>query len=228
MCTLAFAWKTYEDAPLLIGANRDEANDRPSSSPAVRGDAPHILMPRDERAGGTWIGVNEHRLFVAVTNRWGDREGERSRGLLVADALATESARDAIDLIERELAEYTYAGCNLVIADDTDCVLLEWDGVIRRHDFNPGTHVVVNEGYDDHAEKSSVIRNSLEGETADAWTDSARDVLSDHDTDTCIHGDGFGTRSSSLITIESEGDVRYLFADGAPCDTPYRRVNNHI
>ena len=228
MCTLAFAWRLYEDAPLVVAANRDEAVGRPSSPPTVRGEDPRVLMPRDEEAGGTWIGVNEHGVFVAITNRWVDLEGERSRGLLVTDALAAERASDAIETVERELAERQYAGFNLVVADDEDCVLLEWDGVLRRHDFEPGTHVVVNEGYDDDAEKSRAVRSALRGDTADAWVDAAREALRDHETGACVYGDGFGTRSSSLVTVGADGGVRYEFADGPPCETPYRRVDNQL
>ena len=234
MCTLAFAWRVYEDAPLVVAANRDEAVGRPASPPAVRGEHPRVLMPRDEEAGGTWIGLNEHRVFVAITNRWVDLEGERSRGLLVTDALVAESASDAIAVVEGELAERQYAGFNLVVADGEDCVLLEWDGVLRRHDFDPGTHVVVNAGYDDQSEKSRVIRDALTGDTAEAWVDAAREALRDHETEACVHGDGFGTRSSSLVVVErgdtgvADGRVRYEFADGPPCETPYRRVDNQL
>ncbi|MDR9382369.1 MAG: NRDE family protein, partial [Natronomonas sp.] len=54
MCTLIVAWRVFDDAPVCVAANRDEATDRPSSPPRVReGDRP-VLAPRDERAGGTW------------------------------------------------------------------------------------------------------------------------------------------------------------------------------
>lgn len=228
VCTLGFAWRVYEDAPLVVAANRDEAVGRPSTPPAVRSERPRVLMPRDEEAGGTWIGVNEHRVFVAVTNRRVDLDGERSRGLLVTDALAAETASDAVATVDREIAERQYAGFNLVVADGEDCVLLEWDGVLRRHDLDPGTHVVVNEGYDDGTEKSRAIRSSLAGETAGDWVAAARDALRDHDTGACVHRDGYGTRSSSLLTVGADGDVTYEFADGPPCETPYRRVNGHI
>jgi uncharacterized protein with NRDE domain len=245
VCTLGFAWRVYEDAPLVVAANRDEAVSRPSSPPAVRGENPRVLMPRDEEAGGTWIGVNEHGVFVGITNRWVDLEGDgsragpfaqsearrasrRSRGLLVTDALAAESAQAAITLVDRELAERQYAGFNLVVADGEDCVLLEWDGVLRRQEFEPGTHVVVNEGYDNESEKSRAIRDALDGDTPEEWVESARVALRDHATEACVHGDGFGTRSSSLLTVEADGRVRYEFADGPPCETPYRRVDNQV
>lgn len=225
MCTLAFAWRVFDDAPLVVAANRDEAVGRPSSPPAVRGTDPRVLMPRDERAGGTWLGVNEHRVFVAVTNRDGDLAGERSRGLLVTDALDAATADEAISAVEREVADREYAGFNLVVADGSECVLLEWDGVLRTHALDPGTHVVVNAGFDDDTAKSRAVRDALAGHASpEAWVDAARDALRDHDSGACVHRDGYGTRSSSLVTVRGGGGVTYEFADGPPCETEYRRV----
>jgi uncharacterized protein with NRDE domain len=229
VCTLAFAWRTFDSAPLVVAANRDEATGRPSTPPAVRGEHPRVLMPRDEEAGGTWIGVNEHRVFVGVTNRPADVEGERSRGLLVTDALGAEGAMDALQRVERELADREYAGFNLVLADAEDCVLLEWDGVLRTHELDAGTHAVVNRGYDDATETSRVVRDALSGhDSPDAWRDAARTTMRDHEAGVCLHRDGYGTRSSSLVTISASGDVDYEFAAGPPCETDYRRVNDHI
>ncbi|MFC3476391.1 NRDE family protein [Halobacterium litoreum] len=228
MCTLAFAWREFGDAWLVVGANRDEATGRPSTPPSVRDGDPRVVMPRDEQAGGTWIGANEHRVFVGVTNRRTDLEGERSRGLLITDALAAETASAAIETVERAVAGTDYAGFNLVLADEDDCVLLEWDGELREHAFDPGTHVVVNEGFDDGTEKSRAVRRALTGhETATEWRNAAREALRDHETGACLHRDGYGTRSSSLLTVE-DGDVVYEFADGPPCETEYRRVNDHL
>jgi uncharacterized protein with NRDE domain len=227
VCTLAFAWQSFDDAWLVVGANRDEAVGRPSSPPAVRGTEPRVLQPRDERAGGTWLGVNEHGVFVGVTNRYTDTElaGERSRGRLVADALDASSADDAIETVEGEVAAREYEGFNVVVADRRECALLEWDGVLRTRSFDPGTHVVVNRGFDDRTEKSRAVRAALSGHaTPDEWRAAARDALRDHDEDVCVHRDGFGTQSSSLVTVREDGGVHYEFADGPPCEVDYERV----
>lgn len=229
MCTLAFAWQAFDDAPLVVAANRDEAVGRPSSPPAVREGNPRVLMPRDEEADGTWLGVTEDQVFVAITNRDTDIEGERSRGLLVLDALEASSADEAIETVEREVADRTYAGFNLVVADDSECVLLEWDGVLRTTAFDPGVHVVVNAGFDDQTGKSRAIRDQLTGlATPGEWHEAAKSAMQDHETDACVHGDGYGTRSSSIVTIRGDGRVEYEFADGRPCETAYRRVDGQL
>ena len=242
VCTLTLAWRAFADAPVVVAANRDEGFDRPSEPPAVIEEDPRVVAPRDAEAGGTWIGYNEHGLFVGVTNRWTDADlaGERSRGLLVRDALRQPDAESAARLAERAVRDAEYAGFNLVVADANAAILLEWDGRLRVTQFDPGVHVVVNVGADGRfsipphrpdagerqAESARKVREALApepGETAAAWRDRAGDVLGDHRYGVCVHGDGYGTRSSSLVTLGVEG-TSYEFADGPPCETPFRRV----
>lgn len=228
MCTLILAWQVFEDTPVVAAANRDEATDRPSLPPGVLDDDPFVVAPQDEEAGGTWIGYSEHGLFVAITNRRTDLEGERSRGMLVRGALAHESATDALAYVRDELANRHYAGFNLVIADDQDATVIEWDGTLHSHDLEPGIHVVVNAGFDDEDEKSAAIKTATEAiraEDAHEWLDGVTPVLRDHDIGACVHGDGYGTRSSSLVAVGSDGRASYRFAAGPPCETEYRPVS---
>lgn len=228
VCTLILAWRVFDDAPIAVAANRDELLARPSRPPGAFATDPLVVAPRDERAGGTWVGYNEHGLLVAVTNRRTDIEGERSRGLLVGDALARESVADALSHVESELAARTYAGFNLVLADANEALLLEWDGVLRRTELDPGVHVVVNDGLDDASEKGAAIRTAAApgtGEDARAWLERAKTVLADHEIPACVHADEYGTKSSSLIVVDADGDGAYWFAPGPPCETTYERVH---
>lgn len=243
MCTLIAAWQVFEEAPVCVAANRDEAFGRPSTPPTVRGNDPKIVAPRDEEAGGTWLGYNEAGVLVAITNRWVDGDGERSRGLLVDDALSEPTARAAIDRVQAELDAREYAPFHLLAADAENCLLIEWGDVRRVTDLDPGVHAVVNVGFDgewfvppmrpeagrQQATNTERIRDELQprdGETAAMWTRRAGAVLGDHEFGACIHGDGFGTRSSSLVRL---GDERvFEFADGPPCETPFERSESRI
>jgi hypothetical protein len=103
MCSLVLAAQVFAGVPLVVVANRDEQLDRASSPPLVwHGDgsggtseSPPFIAPRDDVAGGTWLGVNRAGVFVGITNRYlGPQDATRaSRGRLVADALALGSAR---------------------------------------------------------------------------------------------------------------------------------------
>jgi uncharacterized protein with NRDE domain len=227
VCTLILAWQVFDDAPIAAAANRDEALGRPSSPPGVLDRDPTVVAPRDEEAGGTWIGYNDAGLFVGVTNRRSDIEGERSRGLLVRDALAQPSAAEASSVVRTELADRDYAGFNLVLADAEEAGVLEWDGVLRTTHFDPGIHVVVNEGLDGAASKASRIQEAAGATpemTVESWLDHVGEVLRDHDLRACVHGEGYGTRSSSLVALDGDGGGRYWFADGKPCETDYELV----
>lgn len=68
MCTLALAFQKHSGVPLVVAANRDEALDRPAVGPFIWEQG--FLAPRDERAGGTWLGLTRSGLFVGVTNRF--------------------------------------------------------------------------------------------------------------------------------------------------------------
>jgi uncharacterized protein with NRDE domain len=244
VCTLIVAWRVFDDAPVCVAANRDEATDRPSSPPRVReGDRP-VLAPRDERAGGTWIGYNAEGVLAAVTNRWVPGDGERSRGLLVDDALGARSAEEAIDRIEAELEAREYAPFHLFVADEERCLLVAHDSEgDATHRLSPGVHVVVNVGFDGewfvpelrpevgrqqaaNAERVDEELRPRPGETAAEWTERAGSILGDHDYGVCIHGDGFGTRSSSLLRLGN--DRVFEYADGPPCETPFRRVEERV
>ena len=233
MCTLIVAWQVFEDAPVVAAANRDEAFGRPSRPPRVLDRDPTVVAPQDEEAGGTWIGYNDSGLFVGVTNRWVELEGERSRGLLVRDTLAHESAASAREFVTGELDEHRYAGFNLLLADANEATLLEWDGALETTRLDPGVHVVVNRGFDANAPKSERILPRVDVTADDPpslpkWRASAKDTLRNHDIGVCVHGDGYGTRSSSIVTVFEDGTGSYEFADGPPCETPYDNVESHI
>ena len=242
VCTLTLAWQVFPDTPVAVAANRDEADGRPSEPPAVLERDPRVVAPRDAEAGGTWIGYNDRGLLVAITNRWNDADlaGERSRGLLVRDALRRPSAEAAGRFVERAVRDREYEGFNLVIADAGAALYYEWDGSLDFRQFDPGVHVVVNVGADGRfsipkrrpdagerqAENATRLREALAvepGETATGWIDRAGESLGDHEFGVCIHGDGYGTQSSSLIAIGRSG-ATYRFADGPPCETDYEDV----
>ncbi len=75
MCTLLVATRRWPGTPLLIAANRDEHLQRPAAPPSSRRvGSRRIFAPTDLRAGGTWMGLNDAGLFVAITNRFAGEE----------------------------------------------------------------------------------------------------------------------------------------------------------
>jgi uncharacterized protein with NRDE domain len=95
MCTIAVLHRADPRHPLAIVANRDERLDRPSLPPRCLRTEPWAIGGVDGISGGTWLGVNEHGLFVGLTNQRAPEPPDprrRSRGLVVTAALG---ARDA-------------------------------------------------------------------------------------------------------------------------------------
>src|SRR5205814_2375951 len=119
MCLLALMFRVVEDAPLIVGANREEFYARGGEPPRLLNGPVRAIAGIDPTAGGTWLGLNAHGVLIAVTNRRQSRPPDRprSRGLLARDLLACESATAAVEMATRGLESGNYAGCNFVCAD---------------------------------------------------------------------------------------------------------------
>lgn len=247
MCTLILAFNEFDNAPIVVAANRDEQKDRPAIPPTqIIGD-PRTIAPRDNKAGGTWIGYNEDSVFVGITNRWVTPAlpAERSRGLLVLDALGASTATESVLTVIEEVVTHTYDGFNLVIADQTTAYVITWDGTIELTELESGVHVVMNAGFDTNfdttpeqiprkktqRDNADRIRQELQPdttETPDEWLDRAAVILSDHEYGVCVHENGYGTRSSSLVALYENKPATYRFADGPPCVTEFTPINDQF
>lgn len=233
MCTLVALHRCAPDAFLWIAANRDEYLDRPADGPALRSArGVDVVAPLDRRAGGTWWGVNAHGVFAALTNRPTSAPDatRRSRGQLVLDALAADTARGAVQSLER-LASDLYNPFNLFVADPREAFALVYEGSPHAVELAPGVHVIGNA--DPNAREVAKIRRTMERAEAVAAgpaahiADGLAAICRAHEAgddplaSTCVHRGGYGTRSSTLLRLGSDGDLLH-HADGPPCTHPYR------
>jgi len=232
MCTLVALHRCAPGAHLWVAANRDEHLERPAEGPALReGRNGPIVAPLDRRAGGTWWGLNAIGVFAAVTNRPTARldPARRSRGQLVLDLLAAASAREAAERA-RALAREAYNPFNLFVADARDAFAVVYEGGARAWPLAPGVHVIGNA--DPDAREVPKVRRALERaeQVAAGPADAIRDGLAalcrthgddaDPKGDTCVHLEGYGTRSSSLLRLGPAGG-RLEHAAGPPCTSAY-------
>src|SRR5262245_38531884 len=142
MCTLVVAAQVVPDRPLVVVANRDEQLDRASSPPHRWREG--FFAPRDDVAGGTWLGVNDHGVFVGITNRFlGPRDASRAtRGELVVRALGLDSAREIHDAM-RTVDPARYNGFHLVYADEREVLATVSDGAtLAQLAFGRGLHAI--------------------------------------------------------------------------------------
>src|SRR5437016_11900105 len=105
MCLLALFFRVVEDAPVVVGANREEFYNRGGEPPQFLKGIHPAVAGVDPLAGGTWFGVNEHGALVAVTNRPKSEmpAKPRSRGLLARVLLGCGTAAAAVEQAAREL-----------------------------------------------------------------------------------------------------------------------------
>lgn len=101
MCTVTFIAKETND--FILTSNRDEAIDRKTLLPEIYNEnGIKMVYPKDEVAGGTWIGVSERKRLVCLLNG-GFVAHERksfyrlSRGVIVKELLA---AKDGVKWME--------------------------------------------------------------------------------------------------------------------------------
>ena len=236
MCLLIVLAGVDADWPLVVASNRDEARDRPASPPGLYVGARHrILSPRDRRAGGTWIGVNDAGLFAGLTNLGSPLPAPlaTTRGDLPHVALDADDLDGAVENVEHRVAAAPHAGFQIVLSDGTGIVVLEHEGgqTVRR-DVSGRVAVVGNEHRLGELELPDLPAALEPGLALEERLARLRVVLLDTG-ERAGHrvlkkGGAYGTVSSSLIAIP-RGDLRGLvwrYSAGSPDEAPYRNYGN--
>ena len=143
MCTLIVSFQQHQSAPVLVAANRDELRVRPATAPHFWAGEPFVA-PKDEQAGGSWLGLTNRGLFVGVTNRFpSERFPEReSRGTLVIEALRASSAQ-ALRASLEGLSATRFNTFHLFFGDRQQAYVSWSDGTqVRHQELTPGLHVI--------------------------------------------------------------------------------------
>lgn len=234
MCTLIVSVRQHPGTPLVVAANRDEALGRPASGPR-RWPHESFVAPRDELAGGTWVGLNAHGLFVGITNRYpSEKHPEReSRGALVVDALRAPDARTLHRQLSA-LAPRRYNTFHLLYADATAAGLTWSDGeALHQRVLEPGLHVLTERSLGgDDAGRVALVREAWPRLTPDGALPSAEALealLATRRPDSpldgvrvAIPGVDYGTRSGLVLFLaERLADSHLYWADGPPGATPF-------
>ena len=247
MCTIVILRRAGHPWPLLVAANRDEMLSRAALAPGrYWPEQPQVIAGRDLDAGGTWLGLNDHGMVAAISNRRGSlgpAPGLRSRGEIPLKALAHDKAASAAaDLAALDAGLYrpfnlviadredAFWLCNREAADAIDCTVIpaglsmltvaELDDRTspRIHHYLPKFRQAAppRPGAGDWAEWQALLA-SAEG----AGADDPNSAM------TVVAVDGFGTVSSSLIALPDAPASRpvWLYADGRPDETPFDTVD---
>jgi uncharacterized protein with NRDE domain len=231
MCLLALFFRVVEDAPVVAGANREEYYQRGGEPPCILEGSLRAIAGVDPAAGGTWFGVNESGVLVAVTNRHklDVPKQPRSRGLLVRELLTCPSAAAAVERGIAELESNRYAGANILCADASRAIVVQAGDWLCIRPLPPGIHVLTNRDINDAGDaRLNYALDWLNRRSFHTATDclrALRELCAQHQPDDppiCFRAEERGTVSSSLVALRgSTNDSTYLHAQGPPCRTPY-------
>ncbi len=228
MCLIVFAWKLVPQCPLMLAANRDEFFVRPTQAAQWWDDHPNVYAGRDLHAGGTWLGVDRHGRFAALTNiRNGHapKQDKRSRGELVARFLRDPvDARAFLDEVRETGKDFN--GFNLIFGDQHAMYWVTNEDGGSFKPLEPGIYGLSNGALDTPWPK--VVRAKAQfasllcqGAPDDAYFEMLADTTRAADSrlpDTgvslewerllspiCIESDDYGTRASSLLRVLDGG-----------------------
>jgi uncharacterized protein with NRDE domain len=238
VCLLVIAWHHVGHWPLVVGANRDENLDRPATAmTALAEGQPRIIGGRDERAGGTWLAVNEHGVVCGLTNRPlpdGPDPTKRSRGRLPLLAAGCRTADEAAAALAHEARTYAYNPAWLLVGDRTSLHYLEVgpEQPDEPRLLPPGLHLLENAALGDPSVKVGHVRADLADRSArgESLWECLPAVLGDNAVPpapdrgrhgsvggrerpeatlaSCVHSEGYGTRSSTMVRVAASTSDR--------------------
>ena len=140
MCTLTFI--PQENGDFILTSNRDESPHRKTSPPQEYViDGQRVIFPKDEVAGGTWIGLSSQKRVVNLLNggfvAHTRKESYRmSRGVVVKNLLTAINVSDEIECSDfTDIEPFT-----VVIADWQEglkLIQLVWDGLNKHLEHLP-------------------------------------------------------------------------------------------
>lgn len=243
MCTLIVLYKLASNYPILVAANRDESYTRKSALPDILNKNPLAWGGRDLEAGGTWLGFNQRGLLVGITNRFTPNppdRSRRSRGLLCLEALSFSTASEVREFLEKE-GPGRYNSFNLFYADPTEAYVSYDQNEIRTVSLSSGIYVLNNQGdiNDRSLLRTRTVLDQLQNlpyqdvpavvETLKRLCGKHSDFTTSQSTGICIHGNGYGTVSSSIIALgNGKYPSLYLHAEGKPCLSSYHDYSSML
>lgn len=232
MCLIAFALNENRDYPFILIANRDEFYDRRTEPIHFWPDHPKVLAGKDLKAGGSWMGITKDGRFCAVTNYRDIKHSDpnaQSRGELVTNFL-TSNLPSQKYLQELQNTTVKYNGYNLLTWQNKNMHhYSNYQGTIN--ELSNGIHALSNALLDTPWYKVKkikevfikVINNDLNEQLffeilADTSTADDNDLpqtglpyeLEKAVSAMCIRTEKYGTVSSSVVTINTKGQVSFV------------------
>ena len=232
MCLILVAYRHHPCYRLIVAANRDEFHERPATAASWWPERADILGGRDDRGGGTWLAVNRHSAFAAITNLRQEHcvTQPRSRGLIINDFLGAQHPPLAFATQLSEAAS-AYEGFNLLAANTRELVWYS-NKIAAPRVLDPGVYGLSNHLLDTPWPKvermKSAYRNAQQLEdlalrealfkALASRTTAADAALPDTGVGIAaerllapifIAGDTYGTRCSTVVMVSNTGRVQF-------------------
>lgn len=210
--------------PLILIGNRDEFHARPAAPISLWPDGSGIMAGRDIQAGGTWLGVHPASgRVVVVTNVRGalPDPDKASRGALVTQMLTGqgEYAHPSPAILN------DFNAFNLIIAQNGTADILTNRPSPHISQMSQGIIAVANEPMNTTCPRALRLQAVLERCTATGAGPAAMldDLMQEDSPALFLRGDEYGTRASTLVTIDHDGKIdmveRRYEAGGRPTGT---------
>lgn len=232
MCLILFAHRVHADYRLVVAANRDEWFGRPTAPAGFWSDAPDVLAGRDLEAQGTWLGVTRAGRFAAITNfrdPGSNRVDAPSRGRLVSAFLTSAvSPLTYAESLRPDAARYN--GFSLLVGDAASLAYFS-NRESRARELPPGIYGLSNHLLDEpwpkvrigKARLAANLNGSVDAERLLAALDDMDEAADEALPSTGvglererqlsplrIHAGEYGTRSSTVLLISTDGEVSFI------------------
>ena len=234
MCTLIMAFYPGTPTPLVVGANRDENPNRPSSPWQERKYGNVAVYSPLDVLGGTWIGCNEFGLFAAITN-WDLNmnlrgRGMKSRGNVVLETLQCVDMDMAVEYW-RTLNAKEYKPFNIFCCSSYHMMRLQCnhEEMVIKDGIAPGLYVSTGLGFETGCIREDTVKKQLKR----AFWDFSQPVkqndilwlLPNHNSKVhpedsiCVHDEShrWETRSSCTLVLDSDSNWDVMHTNTAPC-----------
>lgn len=181
MCTVSFVPKDVNR--FVLTSNRDEEPHRNTKPPMMyHVGGKDVVFPKDEVAGGTWIGVSNHKRVVCLMNggfvpHQRRKEYRLSRGIIVTDLLTT------VDLIN-EIGTY-----NFMDIEPFTIILVDWEKEMKLMELIwDGNHAhLINKPLTPTIWSSSLLYHSQVKQKREEWFNDFLQTTSDVSETSLLH-----------------------------------------
>ena len=226
MCLIFAAWKTHDEYPLILLANRDEFKIRPTEK--LHWWEEGIIAGKDLQEGGTWLGLDKIGRLAAVTN-YRDPKNIKSiapsRGQIPLEFLTSNQTAKAF--IEKKQANSKeYNGFNALLFEKNS--LFWWSNYVESpEELQPGFYGLSNallntpwpklvkgknqfeqwvKNIPEEIEKGFEIMGNTQVYPDEYLPETGVGInMERYLSSICIPGDIYGTRSTTLVTVRKDG-----------------------